>query len=62
MAIMYADDTILLYNSKGGLHKGLDDLHSYCKQWDLTVNGDKPNVTVFGNMKSRNVSHRYNGE
>ena len=30
-AIMYADDTMLLSNSKGGLQNGLDDLYSYCK-------------------------------
>ena len=51
MVIMYADDTILLSNSKGGWQKGLGDLHSYCKQYGLTVNGDKQKVTYLEKVK-----------
>ena len=53
MVIMYVDDTILLSNSKGGWQKRLED---------LTVNGDRTKVSVFGHSKSRNVSLKYNGE
>ena len=33
--IMYADDLVLLSNSKEGLQRCLDDLHVYCKKMEI---------------------------
>ena len=38
---MFADDTVLLSETKDGLQDLLKDLENYCKQWNLTVNIDK---------------------
>ncbi len=35
LLLMYADDTLLLANSKEALQKGLDDLCIYCNNWNL---------------------------
>lgn len=45
--LMYADDTILISKSADGLQRALDQLHTYCAKWSLTVNNSKSNVMIF---------------
>lgn len=44
---MYADDTVLLSESKVGLQNILDNLHVYCENWNIDVNVTKIKVVVF---------------
>jgi hypothetical protein len=34
--LLYADDIVLLSESKGGLQNSLDELYRYCSNWKLT--------------------------
>jgi phosphotransferase system HPr-like phosphotransfer protein len=51
MVLLYADDTVILTNSKQNAQKALIHLEQYCKQWKLEVNTDKTKVIVFGKRK-----------
>ena len=44
---MYADDVVLLSNTKSGLQNCLNSLHLFCEDWKLTVNIDKTRVIIF---------------
>ena len=44
---MYADDIVLLSSSREGLHKRLDSLGMFCKDWCLDVNICKTKILVF---------------
>ena len=46
---MYADDT-LLAETPDDLQCILNSLHTYCQEWNLTVNTDKTKIMVFRNM------------
>ena len=45
--LMYADDIVLLSNSKQGLQNRIDLLHNYCIDWCLDVNLSKTKVLIF---------------
>jgi hypothetical protein len=45
--LMYADDTVLMAESKEGLQNILDRLHTYCVKWDIEVNVAKTKIVVF---------------
>lgn len=45
--LLYADDSVILAESRDGLQEGLDCLYDYCQRWKLTVNTDKTKVLVF---------------
>ena len=45
--IMYADDLVLLSNSKEGLQKCLEVLHVFCKNWKLNVDTEKTKIMIF---------------
>ena len=47
--LMYADDTVLLSETAGGLQKMIDILHTYSTKWNLSVNTEKPKIVVFKN-------------
>ena len=46
-ALMYADDLILLSETKEGLQTKLDKLKDYCDKWQLDVNIKKTKVMIF---------------
>ena len=46
---MYADDTVLLAETPDDLQCILNSLHTYCHEWNLTVNTDKTKIIVFRN-------------
>ena len=61
--LLYADDTVILAETAADLQSSLNALHSYCKQWDLTVNLDKTKIIIFS--KGRKKAPRtftYGGE
>ena len=45
--LMYADDIVIVSESKEGLQKRLDILQQYCTKWCLNVNLNKTKVLVF---------------
>ena len=45
--LLYADDVILLSNSKNGLQANIDVFKNYCENWKLQVNVEKSKVMVF---------------
>ena len=49
--ILYADDTVILSESKDGLQKALDIFESYCEIWKLQVNVNKTKVMIFCKKK-----------
>ena len=46
-SLMWADDIILLSETKEGLQTCLDNLDSYCRKWRLEVNQKKTKIMVF---------------
>ena len=40
-SLLFADDMIILSNTRHGLQCGLDSLYEYCKMLDLKVNVEK---------------------
>ena len=46
---MYADDTVLLAETPDDLQFILNSLHTYCQEWNLTVNTHKTKIMVFRN-------------
>ncbi|XP_037959371.1 uncharacterized protein LOC119688776 [Teleopsis dalmanni] len=46
-ALLYADDIVLLAESPNCLQIMINELHSYCKLWGLTVNIEKSKALVF---------------
>ena len=55
-SLMYADDIILMSETKGGLQEALNALGSYCSKWQLTVNVNKTKTIVF-NSNNKLASH-----
>ena len=48
---MYADDTIILADSKEKLQLALNALKSYCDTWKLEINCSKTKIAIFSNRK-----------
>ena len=46
-ALMYADDLILLSETKEGLQKQIDKLSDYCDKWKLNINLRKTKIMIF---------------
>ena len=62
--LMFADDAVLLSETKEGLQDLLKELENYCKRWNLTVNIEKTKVMIFrkGGRYSQDCSFTYAGE
>lgn len=45
--LLYADDSILISNTREDLQESLDYVYDYCQRWRLYVNVAKTNVLVF---------------
>ena len=45
--LLYADDVVLMSESATGLQRCLNNLSTYCKKWNLTVNIDKSKIIIF---------------
>ena len=39
--LLFADDAVIMSETKEGHQESLNNLHSYCKKWKLTVNVNK---------------------
>ena len=47
---MFADDLLVLSESKEGLQESLSKFSLYCKEWQLTVNCNKTKTMIFGKI------------
>ena len=54
-SLLYADDTIILAESKDDLQTALDTLSDFCNDWDLSVNSSKTKIMIFSRGKLRNL-------
>ena len=45
--VLYADDTVILSQTKTGLQNKLDRLYDYCSAWGLQMNRDKTKVIIL---------------
>ena len=59
--LMFADDLLVLSESKEGLQESLNKFSLYCKEWQLTVNCNKTKTMVCGKnlkiIKNTKFSH-----
>ena len=53
--LLYADDTVLLTESKEDLHKSINLLKRYSSIWKLNINVSKTNISVFSHGKIRKI-------
>ena len=44
--LLFADDAVLISDSKEGLQSSLNQFQAYCKKWKLTVNTGKTKVMI----------------
>ena len=62
--LLFADDAVLFSETREGLQNQLNNLETYCKTWNLTVNVLKTKIVVF--RKGGNLCHAdkwfYSGE
>ena len=60
--LIYADDVLLLSESKEDLQSCLDSLNVYCDYWKLRINTEKTKVMVFsaGKIKTDNIKFTLN--
>ena len=62
-SLLFADDLVILSESKEGLQSSLDKLGVYCDKWQLTVNGKKTKAMVISNKyKRENMTFLYKNE
>ena len=54
--ILYADDIVLLSESKSGLQSSLNILGTYCSNWKLQVNVEKSKVLIFNSNGKTHVN------
>ena len=53
--LLFADDLVILSESKTGLQNCLNNLEEYCNKWQLTVNVNKTKSMIFQNkINNRN--------
>ena len=45
--LMYADDLIIIFESKEGLQKQIGKLENYCTKWRIQINEKKTKVMIF---------------
>ena len=58
--LMFADDNILISKTAAGLQLLLNQLHSYCDEWNWTVNVIKTKTVILCKRKSNhNLEFRY---
>ena len=57
--LLYADDLILISETKTDLQSCLDNLQAYCQKWKLTVDNKKTKVMVVEKRQSSAQIHRF---
>ena len=61
--LLFADDTVLLSYTPEDLQSLLNQLHSYCVKWGISVNVEKTIVMIFKTgPRQENIQFYYNGK
>ena len=58
--LMWADDIILLSETKEGLQNCLNNLSSYCKKWRLEINPKKTKSIIFREKGTKITNNQFN--
>lgn len=58
--LLYADDLVILSESKEGLQESLNKLERFCKEWFLTVNTSKSKIIIYQDKKRNKDTFIYN--
>ena len=58
--LLYADDTVIISESKDGLQSALSTYSEYCNEWRLTITVDKSKVMVFSKGRQTEYSFQIN--
>ena len=58
LIMLYADDTILVSDTKEDFQKSLNLFNQYCNDWHLKVNINKTKVVVFGARQTQNFDFK----
>ena len=59
--LLYADDTVIMSESKEDMQNQLNVFNDFCKKWKLKVNAEKSKVLVFSNGRLlANLKFTYN--
>ena len=59
--LLYADDLVLMTESKEGLQSQIDTLQDYCQKWKLKINNNKTKTMVF-NRGNKIINTNFNIE
>ena len=57
--LLYADELILISETRTGLQLFLDNLQAYYQKWNLTVNNKKTKVMLVEKIQSSAQIHRF---
>ena len=61
--LLYADDTVILSESRTDLQLALNVFGQYCAEWKLTVNTDKTKILIFAKGRlSKYDKYYFNGK
>ena len=62
-SLLFADDLLLLSETKEGLQNSLNKLSDYCDKWQLTVNCKKTKTMILSSGKTKETAlFKYKGE
>ena len=48
-SLLYAVDLVIISQSESGFQKSLNALNTYCYNWRLKINDQKPKIMIFNN-------------
>ena len=54
-SLSFADDLVILSESRSGLAESLNKLNTYCDEWGLKINPSKTNVMIFNRAFSNKI-------
>ena len=58
--LLFADDAVIFAHSRQALQSLLNDLHTYCSTWGLTVNTRKTKIMIFEKGRHTSYDFTYN--
>jgi hypothetical protein len=54
LILLYADDTVIISDSKTDFQNSLNIFHDYCENWHLKINLSKTKIIIFGARQLQN--------
>ena len=59
LILLYADDAVIMSDSRDNLQQGLTILNEYCTKWKITLNTDKTKIVVFRKSGKLSVKDKW---